>query len=367
MSNATIRAPQRVANAIFYHLSSWRSLIGLVTIAVLTAISITFNYQLGLLMGSDSITRQLFPVGFAVLDLGALFLAAYIQMKSRSVVRKTIAWVWFFYLLCLSVWAAMSFTLASDARLSQSGYEMMKDAKIRALEQAEDQVELAQDNYAKTVRFKKLRMAELREAQSIRDDLIKEVQRLNNATPHVSMAIYYRTSALLHNHWGIDIDPKDLSSVVRMLWALALTLSPFILTTLVAFEIGSTNSSTPIDGNRRRYTNDSNSDTVPAGKTERVTETASNLAPAYKSSQSSRNSGDVEEKLTLDREALSNARQWVQGQSGRVQRQQIQYRSGQSKYKQTSLIIAELEREGWLHRLSNGQLKAGKPTLRAVQ
>jgi hypothetical protein len=167
MSTATIRAPQRVANALFFHLSSWRSLAGLSAIIVLSCISITFNYQLGLLMGSDSITRQLFPIGFATLDLAALFLAAWLTMKSRSIIRKGLAWLWFGYLLSLSVWAAMSFTLASDARLSQSGYEMMKDAKIRALDQSEEQVALAQDNYAETTRYKKLRMAELREAQSM--------------------------------------------------------------------------------------------------------------------------------------------------------------------------------------------------------
>ena len=257
----------------------------------------------------------------------------------------------------------MSFTLASDARLAQGGYEMMKDAKVRALQQAEAEVETAQRNYDETKQYKQLRKAELLHAQAYRDGLIKDVEQLNNENPHVSMAIYYRVSALLHNHYDIDIDPEDLSSVVRMAWALALSLSPFILVGLLAFEIGSTNCSTPNSG-RKRPASDEQS-TFPAGKTERPPETPSNLAPAYKTAMSPRNSG-VEEPLALDINALNKARAWVRQQDGRVQRQQIQYRSGQSKYKQTSLIIAHLEREGWLTRLSNGQLKATQPILKAI-
>jgi hypothetical protein len=343
MSTATIRAPQRVANALFHHLSSWRSLIGLVTIAVLTVISITFNYQLGLLMGSDSITKQLFPVGFAVLDLAALFLASWITIKSRSWLRKGMAWVWFSYLLILSVWAAMAFTLASDARLSQSGYEMMKDAKVRALEQAEEQVELAQSNYAETTRYKRLRMGELREAQDIRDGLIKDVQRLNNENPHVSLAIYYRVSALLHHHYDIDIDPKDLSSVVRMLWALALTLSPFILTGLLAFEIGST----PPRSRQPIPTDNEISDFAPR-KTERWGEPSPNFKTVAEKAEFPHEQRGVEE---VDRIALTKVREWLRSQEGRVSRRQIEHKAGTRKYAQVSLIIDQLLKEGWLNRM----------------
>jgi len=364
MSTTTIRRPQLVANWLFFHLSSWRTLVCLAVIIVLTCISVTFNYNLGLMMGSDSITRQLFPVGFAVLDLAALFLAAWLTMKSRSIIRKGLAWTWFAYLLCLSVWAAMSFTLASDARLSQGGYEMMKDAKIRALSQAEAEVETAQRNYNNTVEYKQLRKGELIYAQEYRDKLIRDVQRLNNDNPHVSMAIYYRASVLLHNHADRDIDPKDLASIIRSLWALALTLSPFVLTALLAAELAGSGSATPNGGNRRKH-DDNDEEAFSRRKTPVEAENHPNLAPAYKSSQDARNSGNDDE-IELDREALTKAREWVKGQSGRVQRQQIQYRSGQSKYRQTSLIVEALEREGWLQRLSNGQLKAAKPALRVV-
>ena len=237
MQDVIIRKPQLLANWLFKHFSSWRALIGLAVIAVLSTISITLNFQLGKLMGSDEITKRLFPIGFGVLDVAALFLASWITIKSASAARKAFAWVWFAYLLGLSVWAAMSFTLASDARLVQSGYDMMRDAKLRALEQAEQEVSTAQRNYENTTEYKQLRKGELVHAKKYRDKLIKEVGKLNSEKPHVSLAIYYRTSALLAKHAGVKIKAEDLSSIVRMLWALALTLSPFVITALLAFEI----------------------------------------------------------------------------------------------------------------------------------
>ncbi len=234
------RKPELVAHWLFTHFSSWRSLLGLIAIAVLTAISVIFNYQLGKLMASDQITQELFPLGFATLELATLFLASWLSRKSRSIIRKLVAWCWFAFLISLSIWAAMSFTLASDARLVQSGYEQMKQVKLNALEQAEKQVQAAQVAYESTSKFKQLRLNDLREAQSMRDDLMHQVQQLNEVTPHVSLAIYYRTSALLHDFTQIRMSPDELSSLVRMLWALALVLSPFILTSLIAFELGST-------------------------------------------------------------------------------------------------------------------------------
>jgi len=44
----------------------------------LTIISITFNVLLGQLSGADSISEIVLPIGYALLDLSALFLSGYI-------------------------------------------------------------------------------------------------------------------------------------------------------------------------------------------------------------------------------------------------------------------------------------------------
>jgi len=63
-----------------------------------------------------------------------------------------------------------------------------------------------------------------------------------------------------------------------------------------------------------------------------------------------------EEPLSLDKQAYEKAKIWVKQQSGRITRQNLKYRSGNTKYKQTSLIIAELIKEGLLYRAGNRQL-----------
>lgn len=357
-TSTTQNAPQRAAHWLFHHFRSWRALAFLAVITVLSAISIRFNYALGQLMASDQLTRELFPAGFGTLDVCALLLASWITIRGAPFIRKAIAWTWFSFLLTLSIFACMAFVIASDARLAQSGYDTMRDSKVRALQQAEQEVQVAQRNYESTTNYKQLRKAELLHAQQYRDQLIKDVGRLDSDNPHVSQAIFFRIAALL----DFKYEPEEISTVVRMAWSLALVLSPFVMVALLAFELGSTNCSTPNSG-RKRPASDEQS-TFPSGKTERPPETPSNLAPAYRTAMSPRNSGDVEE-IELDQEALGKARAWVQQQPGRVQRQQIQYRSGQSKYKQTSLIIERLLDEGVLIRLGNGQLKA-QPSLRAV-
>ena len=78
------------------------------------------------------------------------------------------------------------------------------------------------------------------------------------------------------------------------------------------------------------------------------------------------NTGKVEQSTVLNREALAKVREWLRGEEGRVTRQQIKYRSGNLNYDNVSLIIEALLTEGSLTRMSNGQLKAATPTLRAV-
>ena len=288
-STATLNtAPQRAANWLFRHFRSWRALAFLAVIIVLTVISIRFNYALGELMASDELTRELFPAGFGSLDVAALLLASWLTIKGAPFTRKLIAWTWFAYLLSLSVFACMSFVLASDARLAQSGYDAMRDSKIRALQQAEQEVETAQRNYNITTNYKQLRKAELLHAQQYRDKLIKDVGKLDSDNPHISMAIFYKASALLNHR----IEPEILATVMRMAWSLALVLSPFVLVGLVAFELGSTNGSTPNSG-RRKSVSPGENDSFSETKWQNFTNDAEPAQTRAQMAETPRNSGNV--------------------------------------------------------------------------
>lgn len=106
--------PEKIARWLFKSAANWRLMLALLLVFGLTAISITFNVLLGTLSGSDDLSEIILPAGYALLDLSALFLSGYIGLKAVSLFKKILAWVWFGFLLCLSLWAAASFTLAID-------------------------------------------------------------------------------------------------------------------------------------------------------------------------------------------------------------------------------------------------------------
>ena len=108
--------PERLAQWLHQNSINWRPLLGFALVALLGYISLRFNYELGKLSAVDETSKSLLPYGYALLDLCCLFLAGYVGIRSRSFIRKCIAWVWFAFLLSLSLWAAASFTLAIDAQ-----------------------------------------------------------------------------------------------------------------------------------------------------------------------------------------------------------------------------------------------------------
>ena len=343
MTQLNDSAPERVGRSIFKFCSQFRYLIGIIAIGSLSIISIVFNYRLGQMMGSDEVTTQLFPVGFAALDLSALFLAAWLTIKSRSYVRKGIAWLWLGLLVVLSVWAAMSFTLASDAKLKQQSNIELLAYKQSQLVQADKQVAEAQRNYEGTTRFKNIRLGQLQEAQAAREAIYTDVAQLKADTPPPGLAIYSATSALLAGI-GVIVSAEMLSSIVRMIWALALTISPFVLTGLLAFEIA-------------------NSTVKPSPEKKKPlspTFTGENGAkkPENTGLRLVKNPGKIsgENTVNITSAEYKRAAEFVSKLRGRVKRDQIRLKCSNRSYEGVSAMIELLIKRGDIKRAGNGQL-----------
>lgn len=337
-------APELAGRAIFKFFSQFRYLIGILAIAALSTISIIFNYRLGQIMGSDDVTTQLFPVGFAALDLSALFLAAWLTIKSRSYVRKSVAWLWLGLLILLSVWAAMSFTLASDAQLKQQSNLELLEYKQAQLVQADKQVAEAQANYEGTTKYKNIRLGQLQDAQATREAIYTDIAQLKQDTPPPGLAIYTATSALLSSV-GLSITAEMLSSVVRMIWALALTISPFVLTGLLAFEIAS---SSP------KFTPEKKKPLTPAFAGEKEAKKPENTGLRLVKNEGVKpgeNKG-----VSISNADYKRAAEYVSKVQGRVKRDQIRTKCSQRSYDGVSAMIELLIKRGDLKRAGNGQL-----------
>jgi len=363
--NFTSKA-EKLAHKWFERFNDHKMLLLFLSMLCLTASSIYFNFRLGRLNASASdFTWYVMPLSYSFLDIALLCIGMALFAGVIRGLLKIISWVWFFFLLALSLFACLSCLIALDAEKASTGDAFKRQQLERALATANDSVDTWSRNVALTIKHKSRFQDRLDQAVYQRDNLIHEISKLDSSTPPAQM-IFEKAESFL----PVWMDGDMFKTLSRLIFGFAMVITPLILTAILSqvLTVLSRNKPTPPnDGQREPIpTTDSQSSDFPAGKSTTPAETPSNLAPAFKSSEIAQNTGSLSDSVQLNRESLDKAREWVKQQTGRVQRQQIQYRSGQSKYKQTSLIIAELESEGWIVRLGNGQLKASKPTLRAV-
>lgn len=224
--------PEQWAEWLFKTCGSWRNILAFALVVALTYISIRFNYELGKLSAVDETSKTLLPSGYALLDLSALFLSGYVGLKSRSPIRKAIAWIWFAFLLCLSLWAAAAFTMSVDYRQSLAPLETQIEQKKSELATQRASVETWQRNVAESVRYKTKHQGTLSREQIKETMLAGELAHLESQRVPPAHIIYERAAPY------VGIDSTTLQLTIRLLWAAALTLSPIILVLLVAVEFG---------------------------------------------------------------------------------------------------------------------------------
>lgn len=225
------RLAEKFARWLFETFGSFRHLLAFLIILALTYISIRFNYELGQLNSVDDTSRELLPLGYALLDMAGLFLSGYIGVHTASTLRRCIAWGWFAVLLSLSLWAAASFTLSVDSRLESGEITTQIESKKDEIKIQTDVVATWQEKFNGTTRFVRAYGAELKAQQAKLAALKAELAKLEGENTAPALAIYERVAPHL------DLESKTLVTIVKLIWAAAMTLSPLILMLLVAAEI----------------------------------------------------------------------------------------------------------------------------------
>lgn len=385
--------PERVALGLFNFASNWRLLLAFVLILSLTAISITFNVLLGALSGADDVSKIILPTGYALLDLSALFLSGYIGMKTFSVWRKLFAWLWFAFLLCLSLWAAASFTLAIDTKTQSQDLERSIEQKRAEVISLNRDVELWQANVANTVNHRTRYQQTLEEIQHRRLMASDELQAMEMNLPKPTMAIYNMTASLF------SVTPEALQTLVRLFWAGALTLSPLVIMLLISAEKPSTPPSKKAshppemttsrsswtqkfqNWRHRRGVRKNVNKTVrqsrmqtPHELRQKNAELPENRATQTNFVAAQRDSvapvkGHNQHTEAVDLNGLNHAKAWLKEQAkGRVTRDKITKASKLKNREGVSRIIENLIETGLLQRLANGQyIKPEKPVLQLVK
>lgn len=365
--NFTSKAEQ-LAHRWFQVFQNHKMLLLFLSMLALTASSIYFNCRLGRLSASPSDwTWWVLPAAYSFLDIALLCIGLALFAGVIRGLLWFVSWFWFFFLLALSLWACLSCIIALDAEKASSGDAFKRQQLELALANANDQVATWQRNTNMTVNHKSRFNKTLNEAIDRRDDIVNQISRLDASTPP-NLVIFEKAEPFLPP-W---LDSDSFQTLARMIFGFALVITPLVVGAVLSqvLAVYGSGGSVPPNGGRKRFSPEQN-DKFEENKWPNFTGSADTAPINAEMAESAGTTGAVttsEEAEELDREALARVRQWVQGEEGnRVTRQQIKYRSGQKRYDQVSMIIAELEREGWLTRMKNRQLKAVRPQLRAVQ
>ena len=220
--------PERLALFLFKHAANWRLMLAFLLVVSLTAISVTFNVLLGEMSGIEgTLSKYIFPTGYALLDLSALFLCGYVGLKAIGWFKWLLAWSWFGFLLCLSLWAAATFTLAIDSQRHSASTEHSIDQKRSELYSINSDVDLWRSNVANTERFRTRYQDKLEDIQHRQLMASDELAAMEANLPQPTMAIYNMVAP----YFGFT--PESLQTIVRLLWAAALTLSPLVIMLLI--------------------------------------------------------------------------------------------------------------------------------------
>jgi hypothetical protein len=247
-------APEKLGHWLFKQSSNWRIVLAFLLVAALTYISIRFNIELGRLSAVDETSKELLPSGYALLDLCALFLSGYIGLKTKSPVRKVIAWVWFAFLVCLSLWAAAAFTMSVDYRQSLAPLNSQIERKRAELATQQASVQTWQDNVAAAKIYKTKHQGTLSREQAKEAMIAGDLAHLEAQRVPAAQIIYERAAPY------IGVDAETLQLIVRLAWAAAITLSPLVLALLIGAEViahshqsqPETNSPTPSPEGKKR-------------------------------------------------------------------------------------------------------------------
>lgn len=392
--SAKTSRPERLAQWLSETSTNWLPLFGFVITALLTVISVTFNYELGKMSAVDEISQQLLPKGYALLDFGALFLAGLLGMIT-SIWRKAIAWVWFAFLLSLSLWAAASFTMSVDARLANSDLNHAIEQKKIEVEALNKDVEIWHQNVAESVNFKTKHQNTLTQVQARQKTASDELHQLESKLTAPTMVIYERIAPLI----GVTADTLNL--IIRLLWSTAITLSPLVFSLIGYAEFrkkpqGSTQPQikaplpSEMTTTRSSWTEElqnwrnqrkvrqflaktkraKNANELQQKKAELPENRA--IQPNFVAAQREAVTpikGNNQHTEAVDLNGLNHAKAWLQEQAaGRVTRDKITKASKIKSREGVSKIIASLIDLGLLKKLANGQyIKPERPILQVVK
>jgi len=194
--NSTSKA-EALAHKWFEIFNNHKMLLLFLSMMMLTVSSIYFNMRLGRLSASPSdFTWWVLPAAYSFLDIALLCIGLALFAGAIRGLLWMVSWVWFSFLLILSLWACLSCIIALDAEKASSGDAFKRQQLERALVDANDSVSTWKRNTALTIKHKTRFNETLREAIERRDSIVDEISKLDSSTPP-NLIIFEKAEAFL--------------------------------------------------------------------------------------------------------------------------------------------------------------------------
>lgn len=224
---------ERFAIETYQHINNSRLIIGLFVIIGLTAISITFNYILGKWTANDPESNLLLPKGYALLDVGLLFICLMLATGIQTPFLRWCARIWCGVLFLLSLWACAAFTMAVDTINLNKGtlFEIQQLEKNIAI--AQRKVATWQEKLKNTSVYSSKFNKKLNEAEKQRDYYQSQLARLKQNSLPPALIIFNFLRRIIPG----EADLNTLIFFVRLIWGAALIITPLLCMSIIASEI----------------------------------------------------------------------------------------------------------------------------------
>ena len=223
----------RIGFFINKQLLNTRVLAGSIAAVSLTAISTVFNYQFGVMLaGNDSVSQVLLPLGYAALDVGALFIGGYIGLYAKQYISKLVGFIWLCVLIGMSLFTAWSFQCATDHKNNDEGKEQVKIALLQ------QQIQRYQSSYDQSIKEKNATryhdqktkyQLEADEANAMLEQKTNELISIQNESFKPQYAVFYKTPILRNA-------PEQNMILVRFVFSAAIIFTPFVILYLMGIE-----------------------------------------------------------------------------------------------------------------------------------
>lgn len=201
-------------------------LFGFGSMLILTVCSIYFNMRLGQLnSNANDWTWLIMPLSYSFLDIALLCISMALFAGVITGVLWLVSWVWFAFLLTLSLFACLSCIIALDAQQTATGDDFLRNQYNQELAVANKAVATWTRNVELAVNHKTKHQNTLNEKIKERDAITKKISKLNDDFIPASQVVFEKLQPFLPAWCDADV----AKTISRLAFGIAMIITPLLL------------------------------------------------------------------------------------------------------------------------------------------